>query len=152
LVIAFAVFVSLIVAITVVPVTSLLFLKTKPKVSELAGIWRRITDYVMSLTDTQTKRRYWIGGLILGSAVGTWLLLPSLQYLPQVKRAAIDGFIQIPSSATVDVVRSEIAHPIIERLTPYMTGAKEPKLLNYYVKMDGPGFMDMAVRVPDDND
>jgi multidrug efflux pump subunit AcrB len=33
-----------------------------------------------------------------------------------------------------------------------MTGAKEPKLLNYYVKMDGPGFMDMAVRVPDDND
>jgi multidrug efflux pump subunit AcrB len=129
-----------------------LFLKTKPRVSELADIWRRITDYVMSLTDTQRKRQYWIVGLILGSAVGTWLLLPSLQYLPQVKRAAIDGFIQIPSSATVDVVRDEVAQPIIERLTPYMTGAKEPKLLNYYVKMDGPGFMDMAVRVPDDND
>jgi multidrug efflux pump subunit AcrB len=33
-----------------------------------------------------------------------------------------------------------------------MTGAKQPKLLNYYVKMNGPGNMDMAVRVPDDRD
>ncbi len=152
LTIAFAVFVSLIVAITVVPVTSMLFLKTAPKVSELAQTWRRITDFLMNLTDTPRKRQLWIGGLIAGSALGTWLLLPSLQYLPQVKRAAIDGFIQLPSSATVDVVRDEVARPIIARLTPYMNGTKQPKLLNYYVKQDGPGFMDMAVRVPDDRD
>lgn len=152
LTIAFAVFVSLIVAVTVVPVASSLFLKVDPKKADLSGVWRGITDYVMGLTNTPRKRGFWIGGLIFGSALGTWLLLPSLQYLPQVKRAAIDGFIQIPASATVDVVEREIARPIIDRLTPYMNGTKQPKLLNYYVKMDGPGFMDMAARVPNDED
>jgi multidrug efflux pump subunit AcrB len=136
----------------VVPVASSLFLKTRPKVSDLAAVWRRITDVIMNATDTPRQRQLWIGGLILGSIVGTWLLIPSLQYLPQVKRAAIDGFIQLPAGSTVDVVDKTIARPIIDRLTPYMKGQKQPKLLNYYVKMDGPGFMDMAVRVPNDGD
>ena len=152
LTIAFAVFVSLIVAITVVPVCSMLFLKTRPKVSDLANVWRGITDFVMGITDTPRKRQLWIGGLIAGSLAGTWLLLPSLQYLPQVKRAAIDGFLQIPSAATVDFADKNIARPIINRLQPYMKGEKQPKLLNYYVQMRGSGFMDMAVRVPNDED
>jgi multidrug efflux pump subunit AcrB len=33
-----------------------------------------------------------------------------------------------------------------------MKGKKQPKLLNYYVQMRGSGFMDMAVRVPNDRD
>ena len=152
LTIAFAVFVSLIVAVTVVPVTSALFLKTRPKIADLAGVWRGMTNVIMNLTDTPRKRQLWIGGLILGSLVGTWVLMPKLQYLPQVKRAAIDGFIQLPSSATVDVVDKTVAQPIIKRLQPYLTGEKQPKLLNYYVKLNGPGFMDMAVRVPNDED
>src|ERR1041385_4311183 len=152
LTIAFAVFVSLIVAITVVPVAAQLFLKTRPKISELTNVWRRITDVIMNLTNTPRKRQVWIGSLILGSLVGTWLLVPSLQYLPQVKRAAIDGFIQVPAGGTVEFADKNIARPIIDRLTPYMQGKKQPKLLNYYVKMDGPGFMDMAVRVPNDED
>ena len=152
LTIAFAVFVSLIVAVTVVPVTSALFLKTRPKIADLAGVWRGMTNVIMNLTDTPRKRQLWIGGLILGSLVGTWVLTPKLQYLPQVKRAAIDGFVQLPSSATVDVVDKTVARPIIKRLQPYLTGEKQPKLLNYYVKLNGPGFMDLAVRVPNDED
>lgn len=152
LTIAFAVFVSLIVAITVVPVAAMLFLKTRPKISELTNVWRRITDFVMNLTDTPRKRQFWIVSLIAGSVVGTWLLLPPLHYLPQVKRAAIDGFIGFPSGTTVDFADKEFARPIIARLTPYMKGDKQPKLLNYYVKMNGPGNMDMAVRVPNDSD
>ncbi|HEY5047635.1 MAG TPA: efflux RND transporter permease subunit [Rhizomicrobium sp.] len=152
LTIAFAVFVSLITAITVVPVASVLFLKTRPKIAELAGTWRRITDVVMILTDTPRKRQYWIGGLILGSILGTVLLFPSLQYLPQVKRAAIDGFVQFPAGATVDFVDKEIARPIIDRMQPYMTGQKQPKLLNYFVRMDGGGGMEFTARVPSDED
>jgi multidrug efflux pump subunit AcrB len=152
LTIAFAVFVSLITALTVVPVASMLFLKTRPKVADLAGTWRGITDVIMNLTNTPRKRQLWIGGLIVGSLVGTWALTPSLQYLPQVKRAAIDGFIQFPASATVAFADKEIARPIIDRLQPYMLGKKQPKLLNYFVKMDGAGFADMAVRVPNDED
>jgi multidrug efflux pump subunit AcrB len=152
LTIAFAVGVSLIVAVTVVPVMAALFLKTRPKVADLAGTWRRMTDVIMNLTDTPRKRQAWIAGLILGSLAGTWVLTPKLQYLPQVKRAAIDGFIQLPASATVASADQNVAKPIIARLKPYLDGTKQPKLLNYYVKMNGPGFMDMAVRVPDDRD
>lgn len=152
LTIAFAVFVSLIVAITVVPVASILFLKTRPKISELTNVWRRITDICMNVTNTPRKRQLWIGGLIFGSLAGTWLLLPSLQYLPQVKRAAIDGFIQFPAGATVEFADKNLAQPIIQRLQPYLRGDKQPKLLNYYVQMNGAGFMDMAVRVPNDRD
>jgi multidrug efflux pump subunit AcrB len=152
LTIAFAVFVSLIVAVTVVPVASMLFLRTRPKVAELAVVWRGITDYIMNLTDTPLKRRYWIGGLILGSIVGTWLLTPSLQYLPQVKRAAIDGFIQYPAGATIDFADKQLAKPILDRLQPYMTGKKQPQLLNYYIQSYGPGAMGIGVRVPNDRD
>ena len=152
LTIAFAVFVSLIVAVTVVPVASMLFLRTRPKVAELAVVWRGITDYIMNLTDTPMKRRYWIGGLIIGSIVGTWLLTPSLQYLPQVKRAAIDGFIQYPAGATIDFADKQLAHPILARLQPYMTGKKQPQLLNYYIQSYGPGAMGIGVRVPNDRD
>jgi multidrug efflux pump subunit AcrB len=152
LTIAFAVFCSLFVAITVIPVTSALFLKTRPKIAELSNVWHRITDLVMDLTDTARKRHYWIGGLILGSIIGTWLLLPPLHYLPQVKRAAIDGFINLPTAMTPEAVDQEVARPIINRLAPYLKGEKQPKLLNYYVKMNGPGNMDMAVRVPNDRD
>jgi multidrug efflux pump subunit AcrB len=152
LTIAFAVLMSLVVAVTVVPVASVLFLKTRPKVAELQNVWRRITNVVMDLTDTPRKRRIWIVSLIAGSLAGTWLLVPPLHYLPQVKRAAIDGFIGFSSGATVDFADKNYAQPIIARLQPYMTGAKQPKLLNYYVKMNGPGNMDMGVRVPNDSD
>ncbi|HEX3598966.1 MAG TPA: efflux RND transporter permease subunit, partial [Lacipirellulaceae bacterium] len=152
LTIAFAVLMSLIVAITVVPVASVLFLKTRPKIAGLTNVWRRISDVVMNLTNTPFKRRAWIVGLIASSVVGTWLLLPPVHYLPQVKRAAIDGFIGFSSGTSVDFADKYYAKPIIERLQPYLTGKKQPKLLNYYVKMNGPGNMDMAVRVPNDSD
>ncbi|HWD49640.1 MAG TPA: efflux RND transporter permease subunit [Rhizomicrobium sp.] len=152
LTIAFAVLMSLIVAITVVPVASVLFLKTRPKIAGLTNVWRRISDVVMNVTNTPFKRRAWIVGLITSSVVGTWLLLPPVHYLPQVKRAAIDGFIGFSSGTSVDFADKYYAKPIIERLQPYLTGKKQPKLLNYYVKMNGPGNMDMAVRVPNDSD
>jgi multidrug efflux pump subunit AcrB len=152
LTIAASVLVSLIVAITVIPVLSILFLKTRPKIAELTNVWRRMTDYIMAITDTPRKRALWIGGLIGLSVIGTWALLPSVHYLPQVKRAAVDSFMHYPAGNTVDFADKEIAKPIIKRLTPYMKGEKQPQLLNWYVKLDGPGYMDMAVRVKDDKD
>jgi len=152
LTIASAVFVSLIVAVTLVPMLSVIFLQTRPRVPEFANVWRGIADYVMGATDTPRKRRLWIGGLIGSSIAGTVLLAPSLQYLPQVKRAAIDVFFQLPPASTTTFTENEVAKPIIERLTPYMKGEKRPALLNYYLINYGPGNLNMAVRVLDDGD
>lgn len=152
LTIAAAVFVSLIVAVTLVPMLSVLFLHTRPRVPEFASVWRGIADYVMGTTDSPRKRRLWIGGLIAGSIAGTILMAPSLQYLPQVKRAAIDVFFQLPPASTTKFTENEVAKPIIARLTPYMKGEKQPALLNYYLINYGPGNLNMAVRVLDDAD
>jgi multidrug efflux pump subunit AcrB len=151
LTIAASVLVSLIVAVTVVPTLSAIFLQTRPKVPEFANVWRAIADRVLSATATPVRRRNWIVGLIGGSVIGTWLLLPSLNYLPDVKRAAIDAYFQLPPGASTRFEEEYLAKPVIKRLAPYMEGKKEPHLLNYYVMSYGPGDLEMAVRTQDDD-
>ncbi len=151
LTIAVSVLVSLLVAITVVPVASMLFMKTRPRAAKLAGTWRHITDTVMNATDTPNKRRFWMVSLIGGSLAGTFLLVPSISYLPQVKRAAVDTYFQLPAGITTDYTDNKLAKPLLKRLAPYMNGEKEPHLLNYYVMSYGPGDLQMAVRVQDDS-
>ncbi|HXL98699.1 MAG TPA: efflux RND transporter permease subunit [Rhizomicrobium sp.] len=145
LTIAFAVFVSLIVAITVVPVASTLFMRTKFRVHELSGIWGQITDRVMSMTDTPRERRLWIAGLIGGSLFCTWLFLPSVHYLPEVRRGVINVSFQYPPGATVGFADRELARPLIQRLAPYLSGDKDPQISDWYVKLDTPGYIDMSV-------
>lgn len=152
LTIAASVLVSLIVALTVVPVLSVSLLHTRPKVPEFAHVWRGITDRVLATTNTPRKRRNWIVGLISASVVGTWALMPSLNYLPDVKRAAIDAFFILPPGASTSFTENALAKPIIKRLTPYMQGKKTPNLLNYYVMSYGPGDLEVAVRTQDDAD
>lgn len=149
--IAASVLVSLIVAVSVVPVLSVLMLHTRPKVPEFAHIWSGIADRVLATTNTPSRRRAWIVGLIASSVAGTWLLIPSLNYLPDVKRAAIDAFFILPPGASIPFEQNELAKPIIKRLTPYMNGTKEPHLLNYYVMSYQPGDLEMAVRTIDDD-
>jgi len=136
LTIAAAVSFSLIVAATVLPLGAALFMKTSapPKtLSAKRSIFDKIPDLVMAMTNSPLRRAGWITGLtIIPVAVG-WLLFPSLNYLPPVKRAAIDGFISFPSGASADMIRKEFAEIVVKRLDPYMKGEKEPALLNYYL-------------------
>ena len=60
----------------------------------------------MSATETPRKRQLWIGGLIIGSMVGTVVLLPPLHYLPDVKRAAVDSFFQLPPGSNTPFIRT----------------------------------------------
>ena len=71
LTIAFAVFVSLIVAITVVPVASRAVPEDAAEGVEAHQCLAAASPTcVMNLTDTPRKRQLWIGGLIVGSLVG----------------------------------------------------------------------------------
>ncbi len=87
----------------------------------------------MAMTNSPTRRICWIAGLTVIPVAAGWLLFPSLNYLPPVKRAAIDGFISFPSGASADMIRNEFAEVVVKRLDPYMKGEKEPALLNYYL-------------------
>ena len=63
----------------------------------------------------------------------TVVAMPKLDYLPPVKRDAIDANLQFPPGANVKTIEKEVIQPIVERLQPYMNGSKEPALKNYYI-------------------
>ena len=57
----------------------------------------------------------------------------ALNYLPPVKRDAVDAFFQFPAGTNMALADEEVAKVIVSRLQPYMDGEKEPALLNYYL-------------------
>lgn len=154
LTIAVAVAISLIVAVTVLPTGAAHLLKNarsrsgQTAAKPAAKLADRVASTVMALTATPRRRAAWIGALTLAPIALGAALFPPLNYLPPVKRAAIDGFIGLPSGASPDVVRTEIAEVILQRLDPYMKGEKEPALLNYYV-FAAPWGANIGVRAKD---
>lgn len=148
LTIAIAVVVSLLVAVTVLPAVSLRYLHASQLEDRLSGLWTSITSRVMKLTDTGFRRLGTIVVLMTVPVMLTWWLLPTMDYLPPVKRDAVDVFFRFPPGANVKLVDEEIVQPIVSRMAPYMSGEKEPALRNYYV-ITWPGGGTMGVRAKD---
>jgi len=135
LTIAIAVSCSFLVAVTLLPTGARLFVKQDSAKSKAGrpAVVARLADFIMGLTSTNARRLAMVGGLTIVPIAISFLLWPQLNYLPPVKRDAVDAFIGLPSGASPDMVREEIAEVIVERLQPYMDGEKEPALRNYYL-------------------
>lgn len=135
LTIAIAVSFSLVVAVTLLPTGARLFIKKDKVKAEPEGskFNERIADFIMKLTATNPRRLAMVGALTIVPIGVSFLLWPQLNYLPPVKRDAVDAFIGFPSGASADMVREEFAEVVVERLAPYMSGEKEPSLRNYYL-------------------
>jgi multidrug efflux pump subunit AcrB len=133
LTIAIAVTISLLVALTIVPVAAHRWLPPDKARRNISAHWGRIAEHIVRITDGRGRRVALIGTLVAAPIALAVLLLPNLDYLPPVKRNAIDGFFQFPPGANVESIDTEIVQPIVERMRPYMSGEREPALLNYYV-------------------
>ena len=133
LTISVAIGVSLIMAMTVLPVAAARWLKPTAAAQKAAEWPRRLGERMAALTDSPRQRHITIGLCLVVPALLTWLLLPPIDYLPPVKRDAIDGFFQFPPGMNVDAIEREVVEPMVKRLAPYMAGEKEPKLKNYYI-------------------
>ncbi|MEM8772260.1 MAG: efflux RND transporter permease subunit [Pseudomonadota bacterium] len=136
LTIAIAVSFSLVVAVTLLPTGARLFIKENK--SDRASAHRKsfaepIADFIMRATATNPRRFGIVAGLTGVPIFLGFLLWPQLNYLPPVKRDAVDAFINFPSGASADMIREEFAEVVVERLQPYMDGEKEPALKNYYL-------------------
>ncbi len=148
LTIAIAVSVSLIVAVVLLPVLAKYFLKEQKVIDPNKKLWQRITRFVMASTNSRTKRLSLAASLLILPVVITIIAMPKLDYLPPVKRDAIDANLQFPPGANVKTIEKEIIQPMIDRLKPYMDGTKEPALKNYYI-FGGPFGGSLGVRVKD---
>jgi len=132
LTIAIAVTISLLVAATILPTAAKKYLTSARLTDVHAAFWDRIAARITAWTDTPKRRLRLIAGLMAVPMVLTFVLLPELDYLPPVKRDAVDGFFNFPPGSNVETIEAEIIQPMVERLRPYMSGEKEPALKNYY--------------------
>ncbi|SHF73257.1 Multidrug efflux pump subunit AcrB [Microbulbifer donghaiensis] len=148
LTIAVAVVFSLLVAVAVVPTAARQWLPEISSDDRLAGLWERITARVMGMTSTAARRWRVIGALLLLPLMATWLLLPKLDYLPPVKRDAVDVWLNFPAATNTDTIKHEIVAELDRRMAPYMSGEREPALKNYYI-LTWPNGGTMGVRVKD---
>jgi len=133
LTIAIAVIISLIVALTIVPVAAQRWVRPGAGTARVHQRWSSLAERLLQITDGRWRRRGLVAALVVVPVGLAFVLLPNLDYLPPVKRNAVDGFFQFPPGASVDLIEEEIVRPITERMAPYMRGELEPELLNYYV-------------------
>lgn len=147
LTIAISVVASLIVAVTVLPAAARHYAGTLD-MDDNEGRWNGYADRIFGLIDTSKKRKIWIPSLILAPLAISWLLWPQTDYLPDVKRDAVDAWVGLPSGATLESARAEIAEEVVQRLDPYLTGEKQPELLNYYLFVN-PWGLNTGIRIKD---
>ncbi len=148
LTISIAVVMSLMVALTILPTMAGSWLKPKKITRSDHRGWSRLAGSLMKLSSTGKRRAILITSLITAPLLVTWMLFPQLDYLPPVKRDAVDAFLQFPPGNNVDTNEREIVGKLVDRLQPYMDGVKEPALKNYYV-LTWPGGGTIGARVLD---
>lgn len=153
LTITIATVISLLVAFTVMPAAAGRFLR--PNGSTLTSSGTSTTRYAW-LADcidrlTSTRQRQWsvVGaGLALPIVLST-LWMPPLDYLPPVKRAAIDAVFTFPPGMSTERVDREIGSVLRQRMAPYMDGSSQPQLKNWYLLL-WPGGGTIGARVVDE--
>ena len=133
LTIAIGVTVSLLVAITILPTAARFWMRELPPDPIDGSVWDRMSDRIIRLTGTQTRRFGWIGGLMAGSVLFTVLLWPESNYLPPVKRDTVDTFLFFPPGTNVETSDREVAQLMNERLQPHLDGSREPAIRDYYL-------------------
>jgi len=147
LTIAIAVMVSFLVAVSILPVAAKKWLLSPANINEKANsanqqkvqgdrlqpLWNKMAGSIMALTSS-TKRQIMMAVALMGiPLLATFVLIPKLDYLPPVKRDAVDAFFNFPSGASSQFIEKEVISLVNERLKPYMAGEKQPALKNYYI-------------------
>ena len=136
LTIAVAVSASFFIAITVLPVAANFFLR-KESEDPLEHWWDRITHFVMKLTRTPLLCKSWIAGILGASFLVIFLLVPKANLLPQAPSDSLNAFFAMPPGGTVEMVETEIAGTIVERLRPYMEHEQQPYIRGYNLSSFG---------------
>ncbi|MBF6025422.1 efflux RND transporter permease subunit [Lysobacter niastensis] len=151
LTISIAVGISLLVAVTVLPAAAGSWLRGRRDSQEKHRYWSHISDWALRTTTGRKRQWAWVMALVVAPALLALLLMPKIDYLPPVKRAAVDAVFNFPPGMSPERVNHEIVPTILQRMRPYMDGEKAPQLSNWYVNIwPGGGTIGARVVNPDD--
>ncbi|MFC3121176.1 efflux RND transporter permease subunit [Agaribacter flavus] len=149
LAISVAVVSSFLVAMLVLPSSSVWLLKNEGSADPHLHQWQAISKVIMAITAKRRYRIAWVLGLATASVAIVWLIFPKVDYLPQGNRNDIFAFISPPPSISVEIADKEIAQVINEKLRPYYNGEKQPKVESYFVGVFSAfGFAGMSAEDP----
>ncbi len=123
---------SLIVASLVIPTAMYKFTQELQLEDVHFSWWEKITNFIVNLTSTPTRRYAWIVGLIIVSLALTLIALPKTSYLPTGNRNLVFGIVVPPPGVNIDHIEKEMGNVIAERMQPYIDGSKEPKIKHYF--------------------
>ncbi len=126
-----AVAMSMLAAITILPVASNYFEKGQVIVDRLGGFWDRITATIIEWTNTRERRIAWVVSLLAVPAFLTWLLAPKLDFLPQADSDGINVFFSMAEGIPLRTVEEELVAEVIKRFQPYVDGEKSPGIRGY---------------------
>lgn len=141
---------SLVTALTVLPVATVWFLKERTDREPRTPVLNAVASGLMAVTGGPLRRALIILLMIAAPVALTWRLLPNMDYLPPVKRDAVDAWLSFPPGSDVATMERDVAQPILARLQPYMDGEREPALLNYYLGVwEGANGASLGVRARD---
>jgi len=153
LTISIAVGISLLVAVTVLPAAASSWLRKREDAREAQQhrFWLGVSAWAMRVTSTRRHQLAWVGALIAAPILLTIVLMPKIDYLPPVKRAAVDAIFSFPPGMSPERVNAEMAPTLLARMKPYMDGQKAPQLSNWYLNL-WPGGGTIGARVVDPDD
>ena len=126
-----AVAMSMLAAITILPVASNYFEKDQVIVDRLGNFWDRITATIIDWTNTRERRIRWVVSLLAVPAFLTWLLAPKLDFLPQADSDGINVFFSMAEGIPLSTVEDELVAEVIKRFQPYVDGEKSPGIRGY---------------------
>jgi len=153
LTISIAVGISLLIAVTVLPAAASSWLRKREDAREQQQhrFWAGVSDWAMRATTGRRNQLAWVGGLVVAPILLAIVLMPKIDYLPPVKRAAVDAIFNFPPGMSPERVNEEIAPTLLARMKPYMDGTKPPQLSNWYLNL-WPGGGTIGARVVDPDD
>jgi multidrug efflux pump subunit AcrB len=151
LTISIAVGISLLIAVTVLPAAAGTWLRGRKDSRQQHRYWSRVSDWALRTTAGRQRQLAWVAALVVAPAVLAALLMPKIDYLPPVKRAAVDAVFNFPPGMSPERVNREIAPVLLQRMRPYMDGEKAPQLSNWYLNLwSGGGTIGARVVDPTD--
>lgn len=136
LTLAVSVSASMLVALTVLPLLSVRFMKNSDLPTDpLLAFWQRIASLVMRLTNTPRKALAWSLALVPGALLVIGLQLPKADFLPQANGDGIFTGFRLPPGGNIRLMEQEIGELLVKRLEPYYKDKKYPAIKGYNMSM-----------------
>ncbi len=148
LTLAVAVTSSLLVALTVLPVASLYWLKPQSGQDSVLLFWQKLASNLSRFTQSRKRAWAWTALFVPGSLLLIALLLPKADFLPTASIDTVFSGFSLPPGANIQILEQEIGDLLVTRLRPYYQQKKYPAIKGYNLSINR-GFNSLFVYAED---